>query len=99
MTPLASKMESLSRVHTVRSAMLLAGDDYWDGRGWDRKGRNRFVFRTGDGAYLLHLRTIWPHEIDGYSEYICPEEARLEFIRLKNKRVRFDVAFPLPDES
>jgi|GEM_PF-6485734 len=41
------------------SAVLLAGDDRWNGRGWERRGRNLFLFRSSDKRYFI------------YNIYIC----------------------------
>ena len=94
MLPLLPLPENpLARRHLVE-AHLLAGDDYWDGKSWDRNGRNQFLLRTVNGRYILHQRSLWPHEEDGRNDQISAWEARCVFENLPNRRVGRREAFP-----
>ena len=72
---------------------LLAGDDFWDGRSWNRRGRNTYLYVTAHGHYFLHFRTLWPAEEDGLTEMISRDEARCIYENLQNKRKSRGFAF------
>ena len=86
-TALSSQVGSSDRV------ALLAGDDYWDGRSWNRRGRNTYLLASSHGHYFLHTRTLWPGEADGETQMISHEEARCLYGNLRNKRVSETAAF------
>ena len=49
--------EDLTRIidekrYSTKTATLLCGDDYWDGRSWERHGRNTWLYRTPKGKYF-----------------------------------------------
>lgn len=61
--------QSMSRVvngqrYTVRTAKLLASDCYWDGRNFERHGRNVYLYRTRGGAYFTVTLSQWQGERD-----------------------------------
>ena len=72
---------------------LLAGDDYWDGRTWNRRGRNTYLLASSHGHYFLHTRSSWPGEADGETQMISHEEARCIYENLPNKRMTREAAF------
>ncbi|MFH1060433.1 MAG: hypothetical protein V1797_17355 [Pseudomonadota bacterium] len=94
MLPLLPLPDNPQARRHLQRADLLAGDDYWDGRGWDRHGRNQFLLRAADGCYILHQRSRWPQEEDGRNEQISVWEARCIFANLPNRRVKLSEAFP-----
>jgi len=50
--------------YSVKTATLIASDDYWDGNNWERRGRNEFLYRTPNGAYFTVNLTQWQGERD-----------------------------------
>lgn len=94
MEPLTQIPEESHDLRLMMSAVLLAGDDYWDGRGWERRGRNSYLFRSADNNYFLHTRSSWPNEADGLTERVSVREARCLFENLPNRRVSLAEAFP-----
>lgn len=77
-------------------ATLLAGDDWWDGHNYERRGRNRFLYRTPAGRYFLQHRTCWQGERDRLEPITEAEAFRLYTEELLERRVGFDDAFPDP---
>lgn len=77
----------------AEGTVLVAGDDWWDGHNWERKNRNRFLYRTAKGNYFLVTQTRW----EGERTKLEPlaKEAALSFWEiLTQRRVAFAVAFP-----
>jgi hypothetical protein len=60
--------------YSVKTATLIAADDYWDGHNFERHGRNTFLYRTPKGAYFTVTMTQWQGEQD-HLEPISQEEA------------------------
>jgi len=61
--------------YSVKTATLIAGDDYWDGHNFERHGRNTFLYRTPNtGAYFTVTLSQWQGEQDRL-EVITQEEA------------------------
>ncbi|MBW7863590.1 MAG: hypothetical protein H3C30_04145 [Candidatus Hydrogenedentes bacterium] len=52
------------RRYSTATATLLAADDYWDGHNHERRGRNRFLYRTPNGRYFTVTLTQWQGERD-----------------------------------
>lgn len=52
------------RRYDTRTATLLAGDGYWDGHNFERRGRNTWLYRTPGGRYFTVTRTQWQGEQD-----------------------------------
>ena len=82
--------------HDTEKAMLISGDDWWDGHNWERKGRNTFLYRTVKGAYFIQVRTAWQGEEDRI-EIVTQDEAINLFEEHSvhdTTRVSFTEAFP-----
>ena len=93
--------EDLTRIidekrYSTKTATLLCGDDYWDGRSWERHGRNTWLYRTPKGKYFQ----VYFIECQGeQSEIITPrslDEAVAFFERCREncRRVSHKEAFP-----
>ncbi len=80
--------------YDTTKAVLIAGDDYWDGNNYERHGRNTFLFRTAKGRYFAQYRTQWQGEIDGRLQPLDLDEAISLYENLPEKRVPFEDAFP-----
>jgi hypothetical protein len=79
------------RVYDTDTAELLADDHYWDGSNWERRGRNRFLYRTARGAYFVHTTTQWQGEVGGLMP-VSREEAMALWDELREKRGEGDMA-------
>jgi hypothetical protein len=78
--------------YDVSKATLLAGDDYWDGRNFERHGRNTFLYRTPKGNYFAIRLTGWQGERDTLQP-LTQQEAVEMFEKLPEKRLSFEEAF------
>jgi hypothetical protein len=80
--------------YSVKTATLLAGDDYWDGHNFERHGRNTWLYRTPRGAYFTVTRTQWQGEQDSLDP--VSQEAAIELFEgpLSEHEVSYDQAFP-----
>jgi len=80
--------------YSVKTATLIAGDDYWDGHNFERHGRNTFLYRTPNGAYFTVTLTQWQGESDHLTP-IDPDEAiQLYETSLSEHEVSYAEAFP-----
>ncbi len=79
--------------YSTKTAELLAGDDYWDGRNFERNGRNTFLYRTPGGAYFSVVVSQWQGEDTTLTPLTLDEAVEL-FENLREKRVDFEDAFP-----
>jgi hypothetical protein len=80
-------------LYSVREAVLLAGDDKWNGLSSERNGRNRFLYRTRNNHYFVVTLTNHSDEKDTL-EPITPEEAiNLYECNLCEHKVIYSAAF------
>ena len=79
--------------YSVATAMLLAGDDYWDGNNYERRGRQTFLYKTQRGNYFLLKLTQWQGERDRI-EPLTTDEAVEMWELLPEHRMAFELAFP-----
>ena len=80
--------------YDVATAYLLASDAYWDGHNHERRGRNRFLYRTPGGAYFLVTLTQWQGERDTLEPVTVEQALELYGGPLSEYAVSFDEAFP-----
>jgi len=78
--------------YNTNTGLLIAGDDYWDGHDWERRGRNIFLYKTKNGNYFSVAVTKWQGERD-LIHPITQEEAISLWESLPNRRVEFEEAF------
>jgi len=78
----------------VSTATLIAGDDYWDGHNFERRGRNTFLYQTPKGVYFTVTLTKWPDEQDDLTPIEQDEAISLYEMRLTEHRLKFSDAFP-----
>lgn len=85
-----------SKRYDCSTAILLAGDDWWDGHNFERGGHQTFLFRTPKGRYFFQYLSQWQGSQDHLSP--CEEgEAQSFFEGCQAHdccRVNFDQAFP-----
>ena len=79
--------------YRTEGATMLASDAHWDGRTYERLGRNTFLFQTPKGNYFMQLQTSWPGESDCLSPLARDEALRL-FEELPVNQVDIELAFP-----
>ena len=84
------------RRYSTLTATLLAGDDYWDGHNFERRGMNLFLFRTPKGAYFTQTRTCWDgsQQNDGRLTPVTQADAIGLFESMREHRVTWEEAFP-----
>jgi len=71
----------------------IANDAYWDGHNYERRGRNRFLFKTKNGNYFLVTRTCWEGERNALTP-LSQDEAIMTWEELTEHLVKFEEAFP-----
>jgi hypothetical protein len=80
--------------YDTSTATLLAGDDYWDGHNYERRGYNTFLYRTPQGQYFTVTQVMEDDEED-YPEPVTEDEAvELYEDDLPNHWVPYEEAFP-----
>lgn len=79
--------------YRTETATLLADNAYWDGRNWERSGRNTFLFRTPRGAYFVQHQTCWQGERDTL-EPLTQDEAIALWESLPEHEMEYEDAFP-----
>jgi hypothetical protein len=84
--------------YSVATATLLASDEYWDGRNFERLGRNTFLYRTRGGAYFRVDLTQWQGERDAIVS-LSREEAKELYEELPEKEVEHEEAFGVTVEE
>jgi hypothetical protein len=52
------------KLYDTKTATLIASKRYWDGRNFERRGRNTYLYRTKRGNYFSYHTTCWQGEID-----------------------------------
>ncbi|HHW15084.1 MAG TPA: hypothetical protein GXX28_09150 [Firmicutes bacterium] len=82
------------RRYDTRKATLIASDAYWDGHNWERRGRNRFLYRTPRGRYFVQHRTQWQGERDRLEPVSQNQALALWENELPEHEVTFEEAFP-----
>jgi len=78
--------------YNVKTATLLASNEYWDGHNFERGGRNTFLYKTKGGAFFAVHMTQWVGERDSI-EPLSREEAMTLYEQLKEHNVEYDQAF------
>ena len=91
--------DSMQRVvdgirYRVAAATLLADDQYWDGHNHERRGRNRFLYRTSKGRYFVVTLSLWQGEQDALEPIDEAEARRLYEDNLTEHHASYEAAFP-----
>ncbi len=82
------------RRYDVSKATLLASDAYWDGHNFERRGRNRFLYRTPRGRYFTVSLTQWQGEQDALEPVDLDDAILLYEGPLSEHEAEYAVAFP-----
>ena len=93
------KPESISKVvngkrYSTDNATLVAHDAYWDGRNFERNGRNTFLYRTEHGNWFVVNQSQWDGERTQLTPVIESRALELYFGSLEEHEVAFEDAFP-----
>jgi hypothetical protein len=80
--------------YSVATATLIAGDDYWDGHNFERRGRNTFLYRTPNGAYFTVTLSQWQGESDKLTPIDLDAALSLYEDSLTEHEVSYAEAFP-----
>ena len=80
--------------YSVETATLIASDAFWDGRHWERYGRNSFLYRTPRGAYFTVTLTQWQGERDTLEPISQEEAIELYERELSEHEIDYSTAFP-----
>ena len=75
------------------AATLIASDAFWDGRNWERKGRNTFLYKTEKGNYFAQYQSKRRGEYD-FLKPVTVDEAVQLYSNLPVKERDFSYAFP-----
>ena len=84
--------------YDTRKATLISSDDYWDGRNWDRNGRNTYLYRGKHGSFFLHHTTRWQGELCRL-EAIDDEEAENYYEELPKPELGYEETFGIKVEE
>ena len=80
--------------YNTDTATLIAGDDYWDGHNYERRGTNLFLLRTPKGRCFTQTRSQWQGADDGALEPVSLDEAiNLYTHQLREHEVPYEDAF------
>jgi len=79
--------------YKTADSIEIADDAYWDGHNYERRGRNRFLFRTKNGNYFTVTRTQWQGERDTLTP-LSQDDAIKVWEELPEHPVSFEVVFP-----
>lgn len=80
--------------YSVQNSTLIASDCYWDGRNFERNGRNEFLYRTKNGRYFVLYLSMWQGE-HNYIRPVTKEEAiELYEDSHREREESFEDAFP-----
>ena len=80
--------------YDVSKSTLLAGDDYWDGHNFERRGTNRFLYRTPNGRYFTVSLTQWQGEQDALEPVDLDTAISLYEGPLSEHEEPYEAAFP-----
>ena len=80
--------------YSVKNAVLVASDLFWDGNNMERRGRNAFLYRTPSGAYFVVRLTQWQGERDTLEPVTQDEAIELYERQLPEHELEYGDAFP-----
>ena len=80
--------------YSVQNAALVASDAYWDGKNFERKGRNTFLYRTKKGNWFTVKLTQWQGEQDTLMPITLSKAIELYEWDLTEHEMEYTEAFP-----
>ncbi len=79
--------------YTVKTATLIADNEYWDGHNFERGGTNTFLYKTRGGAFFTVFLTQWQGQRDRLEPVSREEAIRLYEEDLPEHPVEYEQAF------
>ena len=91
----AGKMSKVidGKRYSTETATVIASDEYWDGRNYERSGRNTFLFRTLHGNYFKVEVSQWQGELNELVPIDEIEAIKL-YEDLEKHACEYEAAFP-----
>jgi len=86
------------KVYDTKTATLIASNRFWDGRNFERNGRNTYLYKTMRGNFFARHTTQWQGERDTL-EAMTPEEAKDLYEQLPEHEQDFEAAFGVKPEE
>lgn len=87
------------KLYNTETAMEVASDRYWDGRNWERQGRNTYLFKTHKGNFFRYDTTCWQGERDSI-EPLAEIEAMALYEELPEHSMEYEETFGIvPEEA
>ena len=80
--------------YSTATATLIASDGFWDGRNFERSGRNTFLYKTPRGAFFTVHLTQWQGEADALTPISEDEAIALYEGALQGHEIDYQTAFP-----
>lgn len=96
MKPYHMKQIINRKVYDTETAILLSGNDWFDGHNWERGGTQTFLYRTPKGAYFTQNMSQWQGSCDTLTPVSVDEAMELFEVHAAHdeNRVSFEEAFP-----
>jgi len=76
------------KLYDTDTAEIIADNHYWDGHNFERRGRNRFLYKTEKGNFFLHETTLFQGEFDRITP-ITVDQAKRYYEELQEKHVEY----------
>ena len=86
------------KLYDVKTAVLVASNEYWDGHSWERQGRNKHLYKTSKGAFFVVFSTLYQGE-KNYIEPVNFDEARRLYEELSEDQMDYFEAFGIEPEE
>ncbi len=87
------------KLYLTEKSILIAGDDYWDGKSYERHGRNGFLYVTPEGEYFVVAQSLWKGDEEKLSPISKDTAIRLYENLLLEHRVSYHDAFSSEKQS
>ena len=78
--------------YNTEKATLVASNEYWDGRNWERRGRNKHLYKTPKGAFFVLYSSLNAGERN-YIEPVGEDEAKWLYEILPEHGISYEEAF------
>jgi len=78
--------------YDTKKADLVASDRFWDGRNFERNGRNTYLYKTSKGNFFVYYTTQWQGERDDI-EPLTVEQAKDLYEDLPEQEMDYKTAF------
>jgi len=87
------------KIYSTEKADMVAHNSFWDGRNFERNGRNQFLYKTEKGNFFLFTMTMWQGELDRIVP-LTKDEAKETWEELPEQEMEYFAAFgEKPEEA